>query len=80
MENTGWILLAAYFIPAIIAILRRHQQVGPIVVVNLLLGWTFIGWIVALAWCFSNVTKPPVGPPNPQRQLPPSGLTGQTFR
>ena len=25
--------------------------------VNLFLGWTFLGWVVALAWAFSDNTK-----------------------
>jgi len=34
-----------YFLPAIIA--KRDK--GMIFVLNLFLGWTFIGWIIALA-------------------------------
>ena len=42
-----WFVL--YFVPTIIAIFRKTHNVGPVIVVNLFLGWTFIGWIVALA-------------------------------
>jgi hypothetical protein len=40
-----------YFLPTILA--YGHKQVpnfGSIFVVNLFLGWTFIGWVVALAY------------------------------
>lgn len=45
----GLLIIALYFIPAIVALARHHHQVGAIVVINVLLGWTFIGWVVALA-------------------------------
>jgi peptidoglycan/LPS O-acetylase OafA/YrhL len=42
--------LALYLLPTIIVIARRKKNVlGPILV-NVLLGWTFVGWIVALVW------------------------------
>jgi hypothetical protein len=42
--------MALYFLPTIIVLARRKKNVlGPILV-NVLLGWTFIGWIVALIW------------------------------
>ena len=51
------ILIAAYFLPWIIAASRYHNNIGSIFVVNLFLGWTFLGWVVALAWsCSSNVS------------------------
>jgi RsiW-degrading membrane proteinase PrsW (M82 family) len=42
--------LALYFIPTFIAVKRKHPNSVAIVTVNLLLGWTVIGWIVALVW------------------------------
>lgn len=46
-----WLLgVVLYFLPTIIVLARRKKNVlGPILV-NVLLGWTFIGWIVALIW------------------------------
>jgi Superinfection immunity protein len=41
--------LMLYFLPSLIAGAREHQSGGAIFVVNLFLGWTLIGWIVALA-------------------------------
>ena len=45
-----------YLIPSWIAWSRRHRNQGAIGVLNILLGWTVIGWIGALIWsCTSNV-------------------------
>jgi len=46
----GGIVLALYFLPAIIALDRRHRNSMPIFIVNLFLGWTIIGWVGCLAW------------------------------
>lgn len=54
-------LVAALFCaPIIVAIVRRHHNVMPITVVNLLLGWSGVGWVVALAMAFSNPQPAPV--------------------
>jgi hypothetical protein len=42
-----------YFLPTIIAIFRNHHQSGAITVINLSFGWTFIGWVISLAWSVS---------------------------
>jgi len=45
--------LALYFLPTIIVLAKRKKNVlGPILV-NVLLGWTVIGWIVALIWALT---------------------------
>jgi hypothetical protein len=48
-------LLVAYFIPALVAGYRGHHQTLAIVVLNLLLGWTVLGWIGALVWACTAV-------------------------
>lgn len=49
------ILLAIfYFAPAIAAGRRNHPAQWGIFIVNLLFGWTVIGYIVALVWTFSQ--------------------------
>jgi hypothetical protein len=45
--------LAFYFLPTMIAIFRPHHQCASIAVINLFFGWTFIGWVIALAWSVS---------------------------
>ena len=50
------VLFAFHFTPLIVAIVRHHRAKLAIGVTNVLLGWTIIGWIVALIWaCNSNV-------------------------
>jgi T4 superinfection immunity protein len=39
-----------YFIPAIIALARNKRDAVSILVLNFFLGWTAIGWVVALVW------------------------------
>jgi hypothetical protein len=43
-----------YFVPFFVAMGRKCKASGGIGVVNLFLGWTFIGWVVALAWAASG--------------------------
>ncbi|MET0010901.1 superinfection immunity protein [Dehalococcoides mccartyi] len=44
------ISLALYFLPSIIALANHRRNTLAIFLLNLLLGWTFIGWVVALVW------------------------------
>jgi hypothetical protein len=39
-----------YFMPAIIALARNKRDTLSIFLLNLFLGWSVIGWIIALAW------------------------------
>lgn len=48
------ILLAIYFIPLFVAVMREHKNAVPIAVLNTLLGWTFFGWVFALVWSFTS--------------------------
>ena len=52
------LLVIVYFVPAIIALFRSHANLGAIIALNLLLGWTFIGWVGAFIWSFTNSPKP----------------------
>ena len=51
------LLFALYFLPAILARHREHPNVTSIVVVNAFLGWTFLGWVLALAWAVGPVRR-----------------------
>ena len=53
------IIVALYFLPTIIANSRKVPNQGSIAVINIFLGWTFIGWIVALAMAFRSVPQAP---------------------
>jgi hypothetical protein len=61
MDMTGWFLVGLYFFPAIVAACRHHWNQNAIFMLNLFLGWTFIGWVVALVWACTNdrTAKPP---------------------
>jgi hypothetical protein len=47
--------LVLYFLPSIVAGFRGHQNTGAIIALNLFLGWTFLGWVVALVWALTEV-------------------------
>ena len=62
--------LFLYFLPAYLA--RNRSDFTAILVLNLLAGWTFIGWIIALVWALSSghqrqvaVPAQPAAPPQP---------------
>jgi cytochrome c biogenesis protein CcdA len=46
--------LALYFIPTIVAARRQHKNGRAIMVLNIFTGWTFIGWVAALVWAFTD--------------------------
>lgn len=50
------ILLVLYFVPTIVAACR-DAHVGSVAVVNVLLGWTFIGWVVAFAMAMGTPSR-----------------------
>lgn len=53
------LILAAllYFMPTVIALARGHHNGFAIFLTNLLLGWTFIGWLVALIWSCTAIER-----------------------
>jgi len=56
MEAIPILLIGIYFIPLLIALNRSHSNTLAIFVLNLLLGWSIIGWIIAAVWaCTDNV-------------------------
>ena len=59
MEGILFILftLLMYFLPGVVAAARKHKNTSAIVVLNLFLGWTLIGWIIALIWSFTDNTE-----------------------
>lgn len=53
------VLFPLYFLPSIIGSNRNRNNIAGIFVLNLLLGWTFLGWLGALIWAFSGSNKQP---------------------
>ncbi len=51
------ILVLLYFLPSIVG--RNKQDFTAIFVLNLLLGWTVVGWIVALVWALKHEAPAP---------------------
>jgi hypothetical protein len=43
-----------YFLPSIIALARSKRDLLAIFLLNLFLGWSIIGWFVALIWAAKN--------------------------
>jgi hypothetical protein len=41
-----------YFLPTIVALVRSKRDTVSIVLLNVFLGWTLIGWVIALVWAF----------------------------
>ena len=61
-----FLFTAMYWSPTLVAYGRRADHLFAIVVVNSLLGWTLLGWIIALVWSIaakpsraSNGVQPP---------------------
>jgi hypothetical protein len=42
-------LIGVYFLPTIVAVTRKVTNQGSVAVINFFLGWTLLGWVVALA-------------------------------
>lgn len=58
----GVVLLAAYFIPTIIALLRGHAYTGVILALNVFAGWTGLGWLAAMVWAVWPAEKALIDP------------------
>jgi hypothetical protein len=52
------VAVALYFLPALVADRRRRHDLLIIAMVNAVLGWTVVGWLLALYWAFQP--NPPV--------------------
>lgn len=75
---------ALYLLPVLIGWRRRVPDLGAIAVINVLLGWTLIAWIAALALALRSTPPPaavqvvqnfPAPPPWPDR-TPGAGWAG----
>lgn len=51
-----WLVIAGlYFIPFIVASKNKeHSNPTGVFILNVFLGWTLIGWVIAFAWAFSK--------------------------
>lgn len=51
------LIAAIYLFPSLVAWSRGHHNGASLFVVNLLLGWTLLGWVIAMAWSVSAVRR-----------------------
>jgi hypothetical protein len=64
-----WLIVPAaivfYFIPGMVAYWRHHSRPQVVLLFNLLIGWTLIGWVITLVWAIANpeagITPAPMG-------------------
>ena len=49
--------LVLYFLPTIIAAIRGLKNATSIFLANAFLGWTVVGWVVALCWATSGTAE-----------------------
>jgi TM2 domain-containing membrane protein YozV len=71
-----WLIsLFLYFLPAFLA--RNKPNFNGVLILNILAGWTFIGWIIALVWAVSTPRQAqpaaPAQPPPPSASQPAAG-------
>jgi hypothetical protein len=52
--------IAAYFLPTVVGAIRHVPNLGSVGVINFFLGWTFVGWIVAMAMAARSQPQPQV--------------------
>lgn len=57
------VVFVVYLLPTALAVYRNCEATHWIMLVNVLLGWTILGWVAALGWANAGKTKP----------LPPTG-------
>jgi hypothetical protein len=59
-----------YLLPAAVAQVWQHHQTTAIIGLNLLLGWTLVGWAVALVWALTATPPPAWAPAAPAQAVP----------
>jgi hypothetical protein len=48
------IAILLYFFPSIAATRYQHPKQSAILYLNIFLGWTIVGWVVALRWALQD--------------------------
>lgn len=60
---------ALYFIPTYEAWMRKHPSLTAITALNVLLGWTLLGWVAALVWALKNISSIPPSAPSVSEEV-----------
>jgi len=58
------VTLAVYLLPGFLAACRDHPRATTVFVLNLVAGWTVVGWIVALVWALRSTRSWPAPAPS----------------
>jgi len=53
-------LVLMYWLPTVVALVRQTPSAIGIAMLNFFLGWTGIGWLVALVWALAAQNRPHV--------------------
>jgi hypothetical protein len=56
-----------YFVPGMVAYAKHHSRPHVVLLFNLLIGWTLIGWVMTLVWALAN----------PERGIKPAPMGSQ---
>jgi hypothetical protein len=46
-----------YFLPTFVASSKQHKNFTGVLLLNIFLGWTFLGWVAALVWSVQTQDK-----------------------
>jgi len=52
------LMIGLYFLPGLVATMRDQRNANAIFVLNLFLGWTVLGWVIALVWACMDQPAP----------------------
>ncbi len=55
-----FIMAGLYLLPSIVAFRKKNEKRRFIFLLNLLAGWTVLGWAVALVWAMEEERKPQI--------------------
>ncbi len=77
MEFALFGLWLVYLVPFMLAAARDHDQVVGVLLLNVLLGWTGIGWLAALVWALQRPEPLPTGRRRPAVHLVPDFQRGE---
>lgn len=57
-----FVAACVYLLPSVVAASTRHRYTAVIAVVNVFLGWTIVGWLIAFVWALINPVSRPQAP------------------
>lgn len=73
-------VIGMYYLPTIIAVVGRRRNAVLVAIVNTLLGWSFVGWVVALVMAVTKEPQPQVVYINQPRPHAPITYDDATYR